>query len=71
MGDHRQPIRRGHPAHREAHGLRLKGAEATAKAVAAIYVWHCDHAGSYSMYDGDAVGENYLRGVQEADADGT
>ena len=26
--------------------------------------------GSYSMYDGDAVDENYLRGVQEADADG-
>lgn len=37
---------------------------------AAIYAWHCDRAGSYSMYDGDAADENYLRGVQEADEDG-
>ena len=37
---------------------------------AAIYLWHCDRGGNYSMYDGDAVEENYLRGVQEADADG-
>jgi protocatechuate 3,4-dioxygenase beta subunit len=37
---------------------------------AAIYAWHCDRGGSYSMYDGDAVDENYLRGVQESDEDG-
>jgi protocatechuate 3,4-dioxygenase beta subunit len=37
---------------------------------AALYAWHCDRGGSYSMYDGDAVDENYLRGVQEADEDG-
>lgn len=37
---------------------------------AALYAWHCDRDGSYSMYDGDAVDENYLRGVQETDADG-
>ena len=37
---------------------------------AAVYVWHCDRDGNYSMYDGDAVDENYLRGVQEADEDG-
>lgn len=37
---------------------------------AALYAWHCDRDGSYSMYDGDAQGENYLRGVQESDADG-
>ena len=37
---------------------------------AAVYVWHCDRDGEYSMYS-DAVGdENYLRGVQEADEDG-
>jgi protocatechuate 3,4-dioxygenase beta subunit len=48
----------------------LNGDEATPLAGAAIYLWHCDRAGSYSMYDGDAVNENYLRGVQEADADG-
>ena len=33
-------------------------------------LWHCDREGSYSMYDGDVVDENYLRGVQEADEDG-
>ncbi len=37
---------------------------------AAVYIWHCDRAGSYSMYDGDAASENYLRGVQESDKDG-
>ena len=43
----------------------------TAVAGAAIYAWHCDRAGSYSMYDGDAKNENYLRGVQETADDGT
>jgi protocatechuate 3,4-dioxygenase beta subunit len=37
---------------------------------AAVYVWHCDQAGNYSMYSQAAVNENYLRGVQEADANG-
>ena len=37
---------------------------------AALYAWHCDREGNYSMYDGDAVDENYLRGVQESDEDG-
>jgi protocatechuate 3,4-dioxygenase beta subunit len=49
----------------------LNGDEATPLAGAAIYLWHCDRDGSYSMYDGDAAGENYLRGVQEAADDGT
>lgn len=31
---------------------------------AAVYVWHCDAAGNYSMYTGAAAQENYLRGVQ-------
>ena len=48
----------------------LNGDDATPLAGAAIYLWHCDAAGNYSMYDGDALEENYLRGVQEADADG-
>jgi protocatechuate 3,4-dioxygenase beta subunit len=38
---------------------------------AAVYVWHCDRDGNYSMYSGGASKENYLRGVQVADADGT
>jgi protocatechuate 3,4-dioxygenase beta subunit len=37
---------------------------------AAFYAWHCDRDGNYSLYSPDAVGENYLRGVQVSDADG-
>jgi protocatechuate 3,4-dioxygenase beta subunit len=48
----------------------LTGDEAKVLAGAAIYAWHCDAGGNYSMYDGDAIDENYLRGVQESDADG-
>ncbi len=36
----------------------------------AIYLWHCDRAGDYSMYTGAAASENYLRGVQVTDAAG-
>jgi protocatechuate 3,4-dioxygenase beta subunit len=36
---------------------------------AAIYVWHCDREGNYSMYQ-SAADANYLRGVQEVDANG-
>ena len=36
----------------------------------AVYVWHCDAAGSYSMYAAGLENENYLRGVQAADPDG-
>jgi protocatechuate 3,4-dioxygenase beta subunit len=35
----------------------------------AVYVWHCDRDGDYSLYT--KVEQNYLRGVQESDADGT
>ena len=34
----------------------------------AIYIWHCTRDGLYSLYT--APDENYLRGVQVADADG-
>jgi protocatechuate 3,4-dioxygenase beta subunit len=37
----------------------------------AIYLWHCDRDGNYSMYSAAAASENYLRGVQETDAQGT
>ncbi|MEV0675652.1 intradiol ring-cleavage dioxygenase [Actinosynnema sp. NPDC050436] len=37
---------------------------------AAVYLWHCDIDGKYSMYSPGLTGENYLRGVQEADAEG-
>ncbi len=38
---------------------------------AAVYVWQCDREGRYSMYSQGAEDQNYLRGVQVADADGT
>ena len=37
---------------------------------AAVYVWHCDRAGQYSLYSEAVVNENYLRGVQETNAQG-
>jgi protocatechuate 3,4-dioxygenase beta subunit len=37
---------------------------------AAVYVWHCDRDGQYSLYSPGAAGENYLRGVQAADSGG-
>jgi protocatechuate 3,4-dioxygenase beta subunit len=33
----------------------------------AVYVWHCDREGRYSLYSQGATEENYLRGVQETD----
>jgi protocatechuate 3,4-dioxygenase beta subunit len=36
----------------------------------AVYVWHCDRDGGYSLYSQGVTGENYLRGVQIADAAG-
>jgi protocatechuate 3,4-dioxygenase beta subunit len=37
---------------------------------AAVYLWHCDRIGRYSMYSSGLGSENYLRGVQVADANG-
>jgi protocatechuate 3,4-dioxygenase beta subunit len=37
---------------------------------AAVYLWHCDRIGRYSMYSSGLSDENYLRGVQAADANG-
>ena len=42
----------------------------TPKAGAAVYAWHCDAQGRYSLYSNGVTNQNYLRGVQEADADG-
>jgi protocatechuate 3,4-dioxygenase beta subunit len=36
----------------------------------AVYLWHCDRDGLYSLYSGGVTAQNYLRGVQEADANG-
>jgi protocatechuate 3,4-dioxygenase beta subunit len=37
---------------------------------AAVYLWHCDIDGRYSLYSEGATEENYLRGVQETDRNG-
>ncbi len=42
----------------------------TPKAGAAVYVWHCDRDGDYSLYSEGVTDENYLRGVQETDDKG-
>ena len=36
----------------------------------AVYLWHCDREGRYSLYTQGVTNQNYLRGVQEADANG-
>jgi protocatechuate 3,4-dioxygenase beta subunit len=38
---------------------------------AAVYLWHCDIDGQYSLYSKAVAQENYLRGVQETGADGS
>jgi protocatechuate 3,4-dioxygenase beta subunit len=42
----------------------------TPLAGAAVYLWHCDRDGNYSLYSQAVTGENYLRGVQAAGNDG-
>jgi protocatechuate 3,4-dioxygenase beta subunit len=37
---------------------------------AAVYLWHCDRDGNYSLYSEAATDQNYLRGVQVADDSG-
>jgi protocatechuate 3,4-dioxygenase beta subunit len=36
----------------------------------AVYLWHCDRQGRYSLYSSGVTNQNYLRGVQEADSTG-
>jgi protocatechuate 3,4-dioxygenase beta subunit len=37
---------------------------------AAVYLWHCDRDGQYSLYTDATADQNYLRGVQPTDSDG-
>lgn len=37
---------------------------------AAVYLWHANIDGKYSMYSQGVTNENYLRGVQETDSNG-
>jgi protocatechuate 3,4-dioxygenase beta subunit len=52
--------------------MKLLDVAAGGKALAgaAVYVWHCDMPGRYSMYDAEIADENYLRGVQVSDKQG-
>jgi protocatechuate 3,4-dioxygenase beta subunit len=43
----------------------------TPYACAAVYLWHCDREGRYSLYSDGVTGENYLRGVQVVGDDGS
>jgi protocatechuate 3,4-dioxygenase beta subunit len=36
----------------------------------AVYLWHCDRDGNYSLYSSGVTAQNYLRGVQAADSSG-
>ncbi len=36
----------------------------------AVYVWHCDASGRYSLYSSGVTSQNYLRGVQVSDSEG-
>jgi protocatechuate 3,4-dioxygenase beta subunit len=49
----------------------LDGTDVTPLAAAALYLWHCDREGRYSMYSDGVTDENYLRGVQESASDGS
>jgi protocatechuate 3,4-dioxygenase beta subunit len=49
----------------------LNGTDITPLSGAAVYLWHANRDGEYSMYSQDIADENYLRGVQETAADGS
>ena len=60
-----------------ASGVRLNleltivsAASCTPLADYAVYLWHCDAAGNYSLYSSGYTNQNWLRGVQAADASG-
>ncbi|NVD73468.1 intradiol ring-cleavage dioxygenase [Duganella sp. BJB1802] len=36
----------------------------------AVYLWHCDRDGNYSLYSNGVTDQNYLRGVQASDSGG-
>ena len=47
-----------------------RGSGCSARSGAAVYVWHCDIDGKYSLYSQGVTDENYLRGVQATGSDG-
>ena len=50
--------------------LSLVSASCAPLANRAVYLWHCDQLGRYSLYSNGVTNQNYLRGVQETDSIG-
>ncbi len=46
------------------------GSSCAPLAGAAVYAWHCDREGRYSLYSPGVTDQNYLRGLQETGRDG-
>jgi protocatechuate 3,4-dioxygenase beta subunit len=53
--------------------LQIVNANGSCAALAdcAVYLWHCDREGNYSLYSSGVTSQNYLRGVQVADRSGS
>jgi protocatechuate 3,4-dioxygenase beta subunit len=51
--------------------LALQDLRGQALSEAAVYLWHADREGRYSLYSPGVTQENYLRGLQPANPDGT
>jgi len=51
--------------------LVVQDLNGAAIAGAAVYAWHCDRDGNYSLYSTGITDQNYLRGIQETDSSGT
>jgi len=50
--------------------LTIENLDCTPLSEAAVYIWHCDRDGNYSLYSTAIADENYLRGIQETDSSG-
>jgi protocatechuate 3,4-dioxygenase beta subunit len=48
----------------------VKGSSCEPAVGYAVYIWHCDRDGNYSMYSNGVTADSYLRGVQVTDANG-
>lgn len=74
----RPDIRRGAGGGAQAQGIALTLTLQVVNAAdrcqpmpgAAVYVWHCDREGRYSLYAPGLEQESYLRGLQQADDNG-
>ena len=64
-------VAEGVPVTVEMKVYDLTGSDIAPLAGAALYLWHCDREGRYSLYSEGVTEENYLRGVQETAADGS